>query len=130
MAQNNQLVPVQLFSPDYYRTLVVRLYNFNGKAVAEPKPMVVIYETVKTNTGIEVRQITDAKEFTTYQEALDYIAGQGASASCALVGTDPFISPIPLEAVANYKEIYSSAASNNSTQLEKIIKIFKYADDK
>ncbi len=131
MPQSNQLVPVRLLSVDYYRTLMVRLYNFNGQAVAEQRATVIAYKIVKTSTGVDIRQITDAQDFTTYQEALDYIAKQDTSKDPSvkydIVGTDPFVTPISLEAVANYQEIFNSAASNNSTTP---VKIFQFMGNK
>ena len=79
MAQSNQLVPVQVFSLDYYRTLIVRLYNFDGKAVSEGKPTVLIYQMAQVNADLEVKRLVDYKEFTAYQDALNYIASQNST---------------------------------------------------
>jgi hypothetical protein len=103
--------------------LIVRLYNFDGKAVAEGKPTVITYSYITTTTGLQVKVISDSQEFETYQEAVDYIAAQSSSNYYEIVGTDPFISPIALEALENYTLIYSSAASTNSTYP---VKIFEY----
>lgn len=124
IAQKNELVQVQLFSLDYYRMLIVRLYNFDCKAVTTVAPTVIVYKMVTTSTGMEVRQIIDAKDFTSYQEAVDYIASQNSTTDFyEIVGTDPYISPIPLDALDDYQVIYNSASSTNSTQP---VKIFKY----
>ncbi|MGD0779571.1 MAG: STT3 domain-containing protein [Dehalococcoidales bacterium] len=128
MAQSNQLVPVQVFSPDYYRTLIVRLYNFDGKAVPAGKPTVLVYQMAQVNVNLEVKRLVDYKEFTAYQDALNYIASQNSTTqSYDIVGTDPFVSPIPLEAVENYKEVFNSAASGNTTEP---VKIFEYTGGK
>jgi asparagine N-glycosylation enzyme membrane subunit Stt3 len=123
VAQGSQLYPVPIYSLDYYRTMIVRLYNFDGKAVAEGKPTVITYSYITTTTGLQVKVISDSQEFETYQEAVDYIAAQSSSNYYEIVGTDPFISPIALEALENYTLIYSSAASTNSTYP---VKIFEY----
>jgi len=124
---NNQLEPVQLLYPEYYRTLVIRLYNFNGEAVADGSPMVVTYEEKTSSNGIRYRQITDAKDFNSYQEALDYIAANG-STNNIIVGKDPFTSPIPLEKVTDYNLVYSSNVNLNSDTSDNIseVKIFQY----
>jgi oligosaccharyl transferase (archaeosortase A-associated) len=126
IAQGTQLYSVPIYSLDYYRTMIVRLYNFDGKAVAEGKPSVITYQTVETSTGVQVKMITDTKEFNSYQEALDYIAAQDPTKNYEIVGTDPFKSPIPLDALDDYTLIYTSATSTNSTQP---VKILEYVGD-
>jgi dolichyl-diphosphooligosaccharide--protein glycosyltransferase len=123
ISQNNQLYEVPVYSLDYYRTLIVRMYNFDGKAVAEGKPTVITYEMVTTTSGTQVRLITDSKDFNSYQDAVTYIASQDSTKSYAIIGSDPLVSPIALEALSNYTEIYTSAVSTNATQP---VKIFEY----
>ena len=117
---------VQLLYPAYYRTLLVRLYNFDGQAVANGNPVVVTYKEVTGRDGNKYRVITDFQEFDSYQEALDYVKKEGAT-NHVVAGKSPFISPIPLEAVEDYELVYSSeqrvASSGNSTIPE--IKIFQ-----
>jgi asparagine N-glycosylation enzyme membrane subunit Stt3 len=127
IAQDNQLTPVRLFNPDYYRTLIVRLYNFDGKAATVQKSMVIIYRIVRTSTGEEVKNITDYKEFTNYQDVQTFVASQNASTLFQIVGSDPFVNPIPLDAVEGYQEIFNSASSVNGTQP---VKIFEYVGNK
>jgi len=40
----NRLEPVLLFYPEYYRSLVIRLYNFDGKQVSPKSPKVISYQ--------------------------------------------------------------------------------------
>jgi len=117
----------QVFSVDYYRTLAVRLYNFNGQANPGGKAVVVTYQEVQDVSGMPFRLATDAKEFNSYQEALDFIAEQDTSNKYMIVSADPFVSPIPLEAVEDYRLVYSSDNYPNSSIPE--IKIFEYIGD-
>ena len=121
-----KLQPVQFYHPDYYRTLAVRLFNFNGKAVTDVKPAVITYVD-KTQEGINYKQVTDVKEFTSYQEALDYINNQ-KSGNHIIVGASPFISPVPLEAVPDFRLIHSSAQGTSQQNIGFIpeVKIFEY----
>ena len=64
--------------------------------------MVVSYDEEVDREGNRHRLITDMKEFSSYQEALDYVESQ-ESANHRIVGINPFISPIPLEAAQSYK---------------------------
>jgi asparagine N-glycosylation enzyme membrane subunit Stt3 len=126
VSSQGSLTPVQVFNPDYYRTLVVRLYNFNGKAVTDEKPIVVTYDE-KVQNGVPYKQVTNAEEYSSYKAAQDYIAGQ-KSGNYDIVGANPFVSPVPLEAVQGYKLVYSSmysvSFSDNATMSE--IKIFQH----
>ena len=122
------LLSVQVFYPEYYRSLCVRLYNFNGKAVNDEKPMVISYREEVSSDGTPFKLITGMpEEFSTYQEALDYIESQ-ESGNYEIIGTNPFISPIPLEAVDNYKAVYSSESSIPLKDIGTIpeVKIFEY----
>jgi oligosaccharyl transferase (archaeosortase A-associated) len=130
LPREGKLVPVQLFYPEYYRTMLVRLYNFDCQAITEEKPMVVAYDEKVNQEGNRYRQITNVTEFSSYQEALDYVESQGP-ANHRIVGVNPFISPIPQEAVASYKLIYSSESGITSSDVGMIpeVKIFEYLGD-
>lgn len=95
-----------LYTPDFYRTLIVRLYCFDGKAVPDGKPVVVAYNT-QTKNGTTYKLVTAADQYPTYQAALNYIASQ-KSGNYDIVGTSPFVSPVPLDAVQDFKIVYSS----------------------
>ncbi|MFC1942655.1 oligosaccharyl transferase, archaeosortase A system-associated [Chloroflexota bacterium] len=127
MPYEGQLVPVQLFNPEYYQSLIVRLYNFDGKAVSEGSPTVISYDEMVDEKGTQYKQISDIEDFSSYQEALDYIKSHDSSKH-AIVGINPFISPIPLEAVPDFELVYSSATgvSNQDAGMIPEVKIFEY----
>jgi oligosaccharyl transferase (archaeosortase A-associated) len=122
-----QLQAVQFYHAAYYRTLAVRLYNFDGKAVTDVKPAVITYVDQVSDQGISYKQVTDAKEFTSYQEALDYLNSQ-ESGNHLIVGVSPFVSPVPLEAVPDYQLIHSSeqGVSQQNVGFIPEVKIFEY----
>jgi len=123
-----EILPIQLFYPEYYRSLCIRLYNFDGKAVDAGSPVVVSYDEKVDREGNHYRQITDANEFSSYKEAMDYVESQG-SGNHRIVGTNPFISPVPLEALENFKLIHSSevGVSHPDAGIVPEVKIFEYA---
>jgi hypothetical protein len=125
--EEGSVSPRQVFGLEYYRTLIVRLYNFNGQANPGGKPTVVTYQDVKDVSGIPFKLVVDAKEFVSYQDALNYIATQDSTKKYEIISLDPFVSPIPLEAVEDYQLVYSSANYTNTTVPE--IKIFEYIGD-
>ncbi len=121
-----KLQPVQFFLPAYYQTLAVRLYNFDGKAVTDVRAAVITY-VEKKEQGITYKQVTGAKEFTSYQEARDYYDSL-TSGNNLIVGVSPFISPVPLEAVPDFHLVYSSeqGISQQNVGLIPEVKIFEY----
>jgi asparagine N-glycosylation enzyme membrane subunit Stt3 len=121
------LVPIQVFYPGYYQSTVVRLYNFNGEAVTEATPMVLSYVNKVDRKGKHYKQIKDIEEFSSYQEAEDFVESKGP-ATHRIVGINPFISPVSLEAVQDYKLIYSSESGISHPDAGKIseVKIFEY----
>lgn len=125
----NNLLPVQLYYPDYYRTIAARLFNFNGKAVAAQNPIVVSYTEEVSREGVPYKELANAQDFTTLEEALEYIEKQG-SGNYKLVGGSPFISPVPVEAVSIYELVYSSEIGRATQGIGMVpeVKIFKYIE--
>mgnify|MGYP001176842675 CR=1 FL=1 len=125
----DELVAGQLFHPEYYRSLSTRLYNFDGKAVTPPGSIVISYQEEISQEGISYKLITNLEQFTSYEEAEAYISSQ-ESGNYRIVGTSPFISPVPLEAIEHYTLIYSSDeyTSQTSEGIIPEVKIFEYTD--
>jgi dolichyl-diphosphooligosaccharide--protein glycosyltransferase len=124
--QGDNYSQVLLFYPEYYQTMVVRLYNFDGSAVTPGEVNVIGFNQVTANDGNKYNLINDTKKFNTYGEAEEFVAGQ-TPGTYRIVGEDPFKSPVPLEALKNYKLVHGSeqnvtAGSNNTPQ----VKIFEY----
>lgn len=107
VANENQIVPVQLFYPDYYHSLSTRLYNFNGMGIMPHNITVMTYEQ-RANNGVPYNFITDAKQFSTYGEVEAFLA-DNPSGNWNIVSNNPFVSPVPLEAVNDYTLVYASS---------------------
>jgi len=125
--EKGELVPVPLFHPEYYRSLVVRLYNFDGQAVTPEKSIVISYEEKIVQEGVHIKLITSAEIFPSYEEATAYISSQ-KSGNYRIVSDSPFISPVPLEELKRFKLIYSSDISIIQPGVGGIpsVKIFEY----
>jgi oligosaccharyl transferase (archaeosortase A-associated) len=104
---NNTLEPIILFYPEYYRSLVVRLYNFDGRNVIPKSSIVISYQEKVTQDGQYYTQITSAQSFNSYAEAQNYVTSQ-KSGNYRIVSNNAFVSPVPLPAVEHYKLIYAS----------------------
>jgi oligosaccharyl transferase (archaeosortase A-associated) len=120
-----QYVAAQLYYLAYYNTLAVRLYNFDGKAV-EAKPTVVTY-TENVSEGTTYKLVSDYQQFDSYQEALDYINSQ-ESGNHVIVGLNPFVSPVSLEAVADFELVHVSEQGTSMSGVGFVpeVKIFAY----
>jgi dolichyl-diphosphooligosaccharide--protein glycosyltransferase len=128
-SQDGRLKPVILFYSEYYRSMVVRLYNFDGKRVVPRSTMVISYEERLSREGQPYKEITSVKSFPDYEQAEAYVAGQ-KSGNYRIVGSDPFASPVPLQALEHYKLVYSSKGSKMmpSGGLISEVKIFEYVE--
>jgi len=125
--EKGELVPIQLFHPAYYRSLVVRLYNFDGQAVTPEISIVISYEEKVVQEDESIKLITHAQNFPSYEEATAYISSQ-KSGNYRIVSDNPFISPVPLAELKHYKLIYSSDISIIQPGVGAIpsVKIFEY----
>ena len=129
MSQDGKLVGVSVYNEAYYETLLVRLYNLNGKSVVDEKPTVLEYE-IKENasSGTYYRQITNVLEAESYQDAVDYIDKQ-ESGNFVIVGANPLQSPVQLEAPEGFELVHESPqqASLQTNVKTSEVKIFKYS---
>lgn len=125
--QGNMMSPVPRFYPEYYRSLAVRLYAFDGRQVTPERTTVISYQEKVRKDGKHYKEITSSQVFAGYEEAKDYISHQ-PSGNYKIVGTTPFISPVPLEALKNYRLVYGSKSSLIQTEVGEIpdVKVFEY----
>jgi dolichyl-diphosphooligosaccharide--protein glycosyltransferase len=123
--QNGVMKPIMLFYPDYYQSFLVRLYMFDGKAVAPEKTTVVSLAEITTIDGQKYKEVTDARVFNNFTEA-DAFCNSHKEEGYQIVGLSPFSSPIPLPALQNYRLIYTSVASTEHPEIKEAtpIKIF------
>ena len=96
--QGGRLEAIHLFYPEYYQSLAVRLYSFDGGEVAAENPVVISYELKISPQGYPYKEIDSFQTFSSYEEAKAYVSSQ-KSENYKLVGTNPFISPVPLDAL-------------------------------
>jgi dolichyl-phosphooligosaccharide-protein glycotransferase len=122
--KNNNYYPVPMYYPDYYYCMVTRLYNFHASAVTPQNSTTVISFTEQAGKKL----IQTSQTFATYDEANVFVKKQPSS-NYRIVGTSPFVSPVPLEKLDDYKEVYKSqsgVAYNNQRSNSGYIEIFEY----
>ena len=124
--QKDSLVPTLIYYPEYYRTMAVRLYCFDGLKYEPTETAVISWEDRAGADGSPYREITGLKTFRSYPEAEAFMAAQ-KTGNWRTVGKDPWASPVPLEALAGYKPAFASsqkAKTGNAEAPE--VKIFEY----
>lgn len=122
----SQLEPVALYYPEYYRSLAVRLYNFDGRAVTPQSCQVISYEERMSVEG-KYKHLTGSQDFPSYEEAVKFISGQ-KSGNYRIVSDNPLQSPVPLAMVSGYRLAYSSDSkvqSSKGTETPEV-KVFEY----
>lgn len=125
--QGGKLTPLIFFYPEYYRTLMVRLYNFDGKAAIESNVTAISYENKEDASGQAYKQVTDYKTFKTFSEAQAYVTQQ-KTGQYKIGGVDPFVSPISIEPLTDFKLEYGSGPTKPTPAGGTVpaIKVFKY----
>jgi dolichyl-diphosphooligosaccharide--protein glycosyltransferase len=125
--EEDKLIQATLFHPEYYHSIAVRLYNFDGKAVIPEQTAVISYEEKPFQEGGTVKVVNNVELFSSYEEATAYLSSQ-ESGQHRIVGESPFISPVPLEELEYFKMVYSSPESLPQPGVDNVptVKIFEY----
>jgi asparagine N-glycosylation enzyme membrane subunit Stt3 len=128
--QNGVLKSVYLFYPEYYQTLLVRLYFFEGKAVTPEVTTVINFVEKQTSDGQTFKEITGVKQLASYREAQAFIESANEG-NYRIVSTDPFSSPVPLAPLEHYRLVYRSEASSSpgNSKNPTPVKAFIYLGD-
>jgi len=118
-----------LFYPEYYNSMIVRLYNFNGEAVTPESVWVVSYQESMDDAGNVFKQVTGAEQFESYEAAEEYRSSQ-ESPNVRIVSPNPMISPVSLEALQHYKLVHSSEGMVGLVDQTSVaeVKIFEYVE--
>ncbi|MBM3156476.1 MAG: hypothetical protein FJ004_04240 [Chloroflexi bacterium] len=89
---------------------------------------VISYAERTNKSGFKFKEIVTEKKFATYEQAKSYLDSQ-TEPNYRLVGIRPFTSPVPLEKLENYQQVYQttpriSTYGNNTISY---VKIFEYS---
>lgn len=126
--QSGTWEPVIIYYPEYYRSMLVRLYNFRGEAY-EPEQFTAIRSQVGRSSGRSANEIIDVRRFETYDEAVAFL-NQATDADWRLVSSDPLVSAVPLEALQSFVlEYESETATFLQAKLLPEVRVFRYAGD-
>ena len=125
-SQGGKLVPTLLYYPEFYKTMAVRLYCFDGKQYTPGEIAVIAWEQKTDAGGNPYKEITALQTFRNYNDAVAYIDSQKGG-NLRIVGKDPDISPVPLEEMAGYKLAYGSSQTVKMGTIDMPeVKVFEY----
>jgi dolichyl-phosphooligosaccharide-protein glycotransferase len=111
------------FKPAYYQTMMVRLYNFGGEAVPATRTLMIKWEMGKADVGgqtTEIRVVSGTQEFSSYEEALQYIA-EHPNENLVIVSDNHLQSPLPLTALDSFQRIYQSPSGGNAVSIFQLV---------
>jgi asparagine N-glycosylation enzyme membrane subunit Stt3 len=115
-----KLTAVVYYYPAYYQSLAVRLFLFDGKKVTPTSTIVISYQDKVSQQGIPIKEIVTTNTFSIYEDAAAFIAKQKAG-NYKIVSNSLSQSPVPLESLQHYKEVYPIDPLDSTT-----VRIFEY----
>jgi dolichyl-phosphooligosaccharide-protein glycotransferase len=120
--------PISLYYPEYYQTMLVRLYNFGGKAYEPTEYSVINYQEGRSSGQLS-KEIVEVQRFSTYEEAQSFLS-QSTGGNWRLVGTSPLESAVPLTELEGFSvEFESTEQTFMQAQLMPEVRIFRYTGE-
>ncbi len=93
--------PLFLYHPDYYRTMAIRLFGYDGRGwTPSSSTWAVVVDSRRT--------LVASRRFATYEEGLDFVNRERGA--WRLVGLDPVRSCVPLEPLTRFSLAFASPA--------------------
>ncbi|HMB70239.1 MAG TPA: STT3 domain-containing protein [bacterium] len=118
--------PMILYRPEYFRTMAVRLFTFDGRAARPSSSTVVVSYEEGEDPATDPRRAVAIRRFETYEEAEAYRASLPGSHH-SLGSTDPGRSCVPLSPLRGYSLVYESPDSPRGERISRV-KIFEFSD--
>jgi hypothetical protein len=107
-AHNGRLVPVPAYKPEYFRTMLARLYLFGGEGRQPAESCWLARHTVgRAPSGRVLKLLRASRRFANYDEAEAFLEEHTAE-GWQLVSFDPVSPCVPLEPVARLRRVYDS----------------------
>ena len=120
-----KMIPEVYYYPDYYRSLAVRLYFFDGKEATYNGTTIISYAERVNQDGLLYKEIIGTQSFPTFEQAVEYISKK-SSGNYKIASPNPMITPIPLTSLESYNLVYSSSQSAQANSNVPALKIFEY----
>jgi dolichyl-phosphooligosaccharide-protein glycotransferase len=117
---SGKMTQVIYYYPQYFQSMAIRLYRFDGKKVVPTNTPVISYQDKVSPDGQPYKEVINTSNFASYEEAAAFIAKQ-KSGNYKIVSNSVSQSPVPLESLSHLKEIYSPNQADPAA-----VKIFEY----
>lgn len=127
--EDGRLVPKRLYLQAYYESMCSRLYNFGGEAWVPSETKLISWSwkevTDAEGNKFTVKVISDEKSFDSYEKAQQFL---NTHEDYVIVGDNPFISPVPLEKLEQFKLVHKSpnVAVTRGDETISYVEIFEY----
>jgi len=120
---DNMVRPTFFFRPAYFRTMLVRLYSFNGEAIPAARTLVIELSTKKVDINgqaTDIRVTTETLQFDSYADAQAYIAERPGK-DLEIVSDTPLQSPLPMPALDSFRQVYRSPTGTNPVAIFQLL---------
>ncbi len=102
-------VPITVYLPDYYRTMAVRMYNFDGRAItASPQVSAFITTPVRDPSGAMLDALESEETFPSEEKALEFRLLH-PDKSVVVGSINPMVSCVNVEGLPWVKPVFASS---------------------
>jgi len=121
---------VVVYYPAYYRSMLARLYFFNGQGQVPHDATVAIRYSQVSENGVVAKRIDETLRFDTYESAEQFV-GRQTQARWAIVGASPGQSCVPLEPLKHFRVVHKSPGAVSKTPEGDLpyVSIFEYLQE-
>jgi dolichyl-diphosphooligosaccharide--protein glycosyltransferase len=125
--QGDNLVPIQLYLPSYFRTMVARLWFFDGTETPIGDAVAIAYRPMQLQDGTTVPVMTNQPKISNnYTELEEYVNASRSKGDLAMIASRDQLTPcVPLEALKHYRLVHESENDYYVTGL-KLVKTFEH----
>ena len=107
--QKGILYPLKIYLPDYYRSMAVHMYNFDGRRIVAP-PEVSVFTTrlLRSGSGQVLPLLDSERKFSSANAASQFIRLHRGE-SMFLGSRDPMVSCLDVDALPNVQRVFASS---------------------
>lgn len=114
-------LPLKIYLPEYYRTMAVRMYNFDARAiVASPEVSIFTTKLVRGDAGLDFETVVSEHKFPTEEKAREYV--EHHSGETMIFGSrDPMVSCVNVDELPDVKRVFASSERDSL----RVVKVFE-----
>ncbi|MEM2097320.1 MAG: hypothetical protein QXI70_04085, partial [Methanothrix sp.] len=125
--QADSLVPIQVWMPEYFRTMVTRLHFFDGSEVEPQDPVAIAYTRITMPDGTPLTVITKSPLIPKSEKELESFINESLSEgyNVSVVSRSFARSPVHVEALQHYRLVHEST-TQVTTEGNRYVKTFEH----